>query len=134
MACSVTHFSKLRVERDEAPRRTSLGISRPVQFRFSGLLKLRSQIEEWPTRQVFIAGNGKHLVDSEKRIPMIDKEAIMRKIDSLPDADLKKISKFLSSLEERPDTGKHKADALSSVIGICEGPQDLAEKHDSYAY
>jgi mRNA-degrading endonuclease RelE of RelBE toxin-antitoxin system len=65
---------------------------------------------------------------------MIDREAIMRKIDSLPDADLKKISKFLSSLEERPDTGKHKADVLSSVIGICEGPQDLAEKHDSYAY
>lgn len=63
---------------------------------------------------------------------MIDKEAIMRKIDSLPDADLKKISKFLSSLEERPDTRKHKADALSSVIGICEGPQDLAEKHDNY--
>jgi len=31
-------------------------------------------------------------------------------------------------------TSKHKADALSSVIGICEGPQDLAEKHDSYAY
>jgi hypothetical protein len=68
MACSVTHFSKLRVERDEAPRRASLGISRPVPFRFSGLLKLRSQIEEWPTRQVFIAGNRKHLVDSEKRI------------------------------------------------------------------
>jgi hypothetical protein len=35
---------------------------------------------------------------------MIDEEAIMRKIDSLPDADLKKISKFLSSLDERPDT------------------------------
>jgi hypothetical protein len=49
------------------------------------------------------------------RIPMIDKEA-------------------MSSLEERPDTGKHKADALSSVIGICDGPQDLAEKHDNYAY
>jgi hypothetical protein len=65
------------------PRRTSLGISMPVQFRL--------------------------------RIPMIDKEA-------------------MSSLEERPDTGKHKADALSSVIGICDGPQDLAEKHDNYAY
>jgi hypothetical protein len=61
---------------------------------------------------------------------MIDKEAIMRRIDFLPDADLRKISKFLSSLEEKPDTRKHKADALSSVIGICEGPKDLAEKHD----
>jgi hypothetical protein len=115
-------------------RRTSLGISRHIQFRFSGLLKLRSQIEDWLIRQVFITGNRKHLIESEKRIPMIDREAIMRKIDSLPDADLKKISKFLSSLEEKPDTRKQKADALSGVIGICEGPQDLAEKHDSYAY
>jgi hypothetical protein len=49
------------------------------------------------------------------RILMIDKEAV-------------------SSLEERLDTRKHKPDALSNVIGICEGPQDLAEKHDSYAY
>jgi hypothetical protein len=53
---------------------------------------------------------------------------------TLSDTDLMKISVFLSSLEERPDTKKHKADALSSVIGICEGLQDLAEKHDSYAY
>jgi hypothetical protein len=59
-------------------------------FRFSGLLKLRPQIEEWPTRKVFIARNRKYHVDSQKRIPMIDKEAIMRKIESLPDADLKK--------------------------------------------
>ena len=115
-------------------RRTSLGISRHIQFRFSCLLNPRSQIEEWLIRQVFITGNRKHLIESEKRIPMIDREAIMRKIDSLPDADLKKISKFLSSLEEKPDTRKQKADALSGVIGICEGPQDLAEKHDSYAY
>jgi len=34
----------MAIEGDEAPRRTSLGISRPVQFHFSGLLKLRSQI------------------------------------------------------------------------------------------
>jgi hypothetical protein len=40
----------------------------------------------------------------------------------------------MSSQEERPDTGKCKAYAISSVIGICEGPQDLAEKHDSYAH
>jgi hypothetical protein len=84
--------------------------------------------------KVFIARNRKDLIDFQERIPMIDKKAIMRKIESLPDADFKKISKFLSSLEERPDTRKHRADALSSVIGICEGPQDLAERHDSYAY
>jgi hypothetical protein len=84
--------------------------------------------------KVFIARNRKYLIDFQERIPMIDKEAIMRKIEALPDADLKKISTFLSSLEEKPYTRKHRADALSSVIGICEGPQDLAEKHDNYAY
>jgi hypothetical protein len=65
---------------------------------------------------------------------MIDKEVIMKKIATLPDADLQRVAEFLSSLEEGPDARKQKADALSSVIGICEGPQDLAEKHDSYAY
>jgi len=47
---------------------------------------------------------------------MIDKKAIIRKIESLPDAR------------------NYKAAALSRVVGICDGPQDLAEKHDSYAY
>jgi hypothetical protein len=65
---------------------------------------------------------------------MIDKEVIIKKIESLPDTDLQKVAEFLSLLEERRDARKQKADALSEVIGICEGPQDLAEKHDSYAY
>ncbi len=65
---------------------------------------------------------------------MINKEVIIKKIATLPDADLQRVAEFLSSLEERPNVRKQKADALSSVIGICEGPQDLAEKHDSYAY
>jgi hypothetical protein len=61
---------------------------------------------------------------------MIDKEVIMKKIATLPDADLQRVAEFLSSLEERPDARIQKADALSGVIGICEGPQDLAEKHN----
>jgi hypothetical protein len=65
---------------------------------------------------------------------MIEKEAIMKKIESLPDADLQKVAEYLNFLEERRDVRKHKADALSGVIGICEGPQDLAENHDCYAY
>jgi hypothetical protein len=65
---------------------------------------------------------------------MIDKKVIMKKIATLPDADFQRVAEFLSSLEERPDVRKQKADALTSVIDICEGPQDLAEKHDSYAY
>jgi len=45
----------------------------------------------------------KRLIEPQKIILMIDKKAIIRKIESLPDADLKKISEFLSSLEERPE-------------------------------
>lgn len=71
---------------------------------------------------------------SRMRMHMIDKRAIIRKIESLPEADLQKISLFLSSLGVKPDARDHKADALSKVIGICEGPEDLAEKHDSHAY
>jgi len=74
----------------------------------------------------------KRLIDLQKIIIMIDKKAIIRMIESLPDADLMKISEFLSSLEERPDARNYRADALSRVVGICDGPQDLAEKHDSY--
>ncbi len=65
---------------------------------------------------------------------MIDKKAIIKKIESLPDADLQKVADFLSILEEKREAGTNEADALSGVIGICEGPRDLAEKHDSYAY
>ena len=56
----------------------------------------------------------KHLIDPQKRFLMIDKKAIIRKIGSLPDAR------------------NYRADALSRVVGICDGPQDLAENHDSY--
>ena len=41
---------------------------------------------------------------------------------------------FLIDLLQRQKTArKHKLDTLSQVIGICEGPPDLAEEHDSYA-
>ncbi|OPX76348.1 MAG: hypothetical protein A4E44_00709 [Methanosaeta sp. PtaB.Bin018] len=38
---------------------------------------------------------------------------------------------LLSFPEERRISRKQKADARYSVIGICEGPPGLAEKHDS---
>lgn len=36
--------------------------------------------------------------------------------------------------EKKSEVKKRRKDALDEVIGICEGPEDLAEKHDSYAY
>lgn len=44
------------------------------------------------------------------------------------------VAEFLRSLETKKAVGKRKSDALSQVIGICEGPSDLADKHDSNAY
>lgn len=66
--------------------------------------------------------------------PMQDRDAIIKKIQSLADTDLKAVADFLRTLETKKAAGKHKADALSQVIGICEGPSDLAEKHDRNAY
>ena len=65
---------------------------------------------------------------------MYDREAIIKKIQSLADKDLEEVAEFLRSLEMKKAVGKRKPDALSEVIGICEGPSDLADKHDSYAY
>ena len=58
---------------------------------------------------------------------MIDREEIIAKIRSLPDDLLKEVAEFIRRLEER-----RKKDVLSNVIGICEGPPDLAERHDKY--
>jgi len=65
---------------------------------------------------------------------MPDKDAIIRKIRSLPDTDLQEVAEYLDFLEEKKTSRKRKPDALSQVIGICEGPSDLAGKHDRYAY
>jgi hypothetical protein len=64
---------------------------------------------------------------------MQDKDVIIKKIQSLPDTDLQEIAEYLDFLDEKKVSRKRKPDALSQVIGICEGPSDLAEKHDSYA-
>jgi hypothetical protein len=40
----------------------------------------------------------------------------------------------LEPKDERRNIKGRREDALSKVIGICEGPADLADKHDSYAY
>jgi hypothetical protein len=65
---------------------------------------------------------------------MYDREVIIKKIQSLADTDLDEVAEFLHFLEMKKAVGKCKPDALSQVIGICEGSSDLADKHDSYAY
>jgi len=61
---------------------------------------------------------------------MIDREEIIAKIRSLPDDLLKEVAEFIRRLEEE----RREKDVLSDVIGICEGPPDLAERHDKYVY
>ena len=65
---------------------------------------------------------------------MYDREVLIKKIQSLAETDLDEVAEFLRSLEMKKAVGKRKPDALSLVVGICEGPSDLADKHDSYAY
>jgi hypothetical protein len=40
----------------------------------------------------------------------------------------------LEPKDERRKVKRRREDALAEVIGICEGPADLADKHDDYAY
>jgi len=46
-----------------------------------------------------------------------------------------KYSTFIKILRKlREKKSKESSDPLSQVIGICEGPSDLAEKHNKYVY
>ncbi len=61
-----------------------------------------------------------------------DRKMIIKKIESLPEEDLSVVADLLDTLERR-EPKRNKRNALAEVIGICEGPPDLADKHDSYA-
>jgi hypothetical protein len=66
---------------------------------------------------------------------MASREQVIEKIKTLPDESLSEVADFLEQLEDRSRLKpKKKADILSRVIGACEGPADLAESHDRYAY
>ncbi len=46
-----------------------------------------------------------------------------------------KYSTFIKILQKlRGKERRGDSDLLSQVIGICEGPSDLAERHDKYIY
>ena len=74
---------------------------------------------------------------------MVIQEHIIEKIKSLPEDKLEEIADFVEflgakkkrELKPAPERIKReKVDPLSQVIGICEGPSDLAERHDKYVY
>jgi hypothetical protein len=66
---------------------------------------------------------------------MFQREYIMKRINSLPEDILEEVVDFIDFLEsKRKKLSLVKEDPLSKTIGICEGPSDLAEKHDKYVY
>jgi len=66
---------------------------------------------------------------------MLQREYIVKKINSLPEDILEEVMDFIDFLEsKRKRSSIAKEDPLSKTIGICEGPSDLAENHDKYVY
>ena len=72
------------------------------------------------------------------RLKMIPRGNIIERIKSLPEESIREVADFIEFLEakrKRLVKGEgEKEDPLSNVIGICEGPSDLAERHDRYVY
>jgi len=68
-------------------------------------------------------------------IQMLQREYIVKRINSLPEDSLEEVVDFIEFLEsKRKKLSRVKKDPLSKTIGICEGPTDLAEKHNKYVY
>jgi hypothetical protein len=68
-------------------------------------------------------------------IEMYQREYIVKRINSLPEDSLEEVVDFIEFLEsKRKKLSRVKEDPLSKTIGICEGPADLAEKHNKYVY
>jgi len=73
---------------------------------------------------------------------MLEREYIIERIKSLPDESLKEVTDFIEFLDvkrkrviEKEEKAKRIGDdPLTGVLGICEGPSDLAETHDKYVY
>lgn len=74
---------------------------------------------------------------------MVSRDYIIEKLRSLPEESLEEIADFIEFVgtkkKRKPEAipesmEKGRAEPLSQVIGICEGPSDLAERHDKYIY
>jgi len=68
-------------------------------------------------------------------IRMLQRESIEKRIKLLSEDNLKEVGDFIAFLEsKRKRLHRKKEDPLSKTIGICEGPTDLADKHNKYVY
>jgi hypothetical protein len=66
---------------------------------------------------------------------MASRDKIIDKIKMLSEESLTEVADFLDQIDvKRKERSKVEGDLLSSAIGICEGPNDLAKMHDKYAY
>ena len=71
---------------------------------------------------------------------MAEREYIIERIKSLPEENVKEVADFIEFLEAKRKKlvkereGREEGDPLTKVIGICEGPSGLAERHDKYIY
>lgn len=66
---------------------------------------------------------------------MLQREYIEKRIKLLSEDNLKEVGDFIAFLEsKRKKLYRKKEDPLSKTIGICEGPTDLADKHNKYVY
>ena len=71
---------------------------------------------------------------------MLEMEYIVKRVQSLPDESLGEVANFIEFLEVKrtrlveKEGKKENGDLFAKAIGICEGPSDLAERHDKYVY
>ena len=68
----------------------------------------------------------------------MDRDRLIQRVRSLPEDSLKELMDFIEHLEKRGKKTERKKkeekNLLEEVIGICEDPSDLAERHDKYVY
>ena len=66
---------------------------------------------------------------------MASRDKIIDKIKMLSEESLTEVADFLDQIDvKRKERSKVEGDLLSSAIGICVGPTDLAKMHDKYTY
>ena len=63
------------------------------------------------------------------------RDKIIDKIKMLSEESLTEVADFLDQIDvKRKEMSKVEGDLLSSAIGICEAPTDLAKMHDKCTY
>ena len=66
---------------------------------------------------------------------MASRDKIIDKIKMLSEESLTEVADFLDKIDAKSkERSKVEGDLLSSAIGICEGPTNLAEMHNKYPY